>query len=409
MTIQKIDEKYYKILAAPLESKKRQFTCYPIDCKPHEVYKNVRCKTRQELTRRSANTNVENNYYSSLSEYRQSRCKTYKQSQYHYGITPSGKSTSNCGSDISGCNVKYYKPLNEKFSTNSAVSAGSRIQRLKYNSITTSASLSPNSIRYHQSIYKQQPFLNNVNPPCECTTPNVPVAPKTEQIREFTLVGTVNWVAPVDVTSVEYLVVGGGGGGGGAYDTGAGGGGGAGTVRTGTLSVSPSTTYTITIGTGGTGGIGEANGSNGTQSVFASIVSPGGSGGYRSREAPDGIGVGGAQATLISGGGGGNGGGHSGTSIGAGGGGGAGGPGTTSTARVVAPGGIGISTSITGSFITYGRGGSSGLENHLANGVSASANTGSGGQGASSASSSNRNGGNGGSGIVVIKYSTSYP
>jgi hypothetical protein len=160
MPIQKIQENYYKILANPIESKHRQFQCYPETCKTREVYKNSNncCKSRKELTRRSANTCVDNNYYSSLSEYRQSKCKTFNQSQYQYSLTPSGKALGNCGSDVSGCNTKYYKPINQKFATNTAVSSSSRTQRLKYNSLTTSASLSDKAIKYHQSIYKQQPY-----------------------------------------------------------------------------------------------------------------------------------------------------------------------------------------------------------------------------------------------------------
>ena len=165
MPIQKIHENYYKILANPIESKYRQFTCYPDACKTRAVYKNSNnsCKSRKELTRRSANTNVDNNYYSSMSEYRQSRCKTFKQSQYQYNLNSDGKALGNCSSDISGCNTKYYKPINQKFATNTAVSSGSRIQRLKYNAITTSASLSPDAIQYHQSIYKQTPYTMDNN------------------------------------------------------------------------------------------------------------------------------------------------------------------------------------------------------------------------------------------------------
>jgi hypothetical protein len=82
-------------------------------------------------------------------------------------------------------------------------------------------------------------------------------------------------------TSVEYLVVAGGGGGGGAHINQAGSaGGGAGGYRTGTLSISASTPYTVTIGAGGAGGTATSSsstsGTQGQSSVFSTITSAGG-------------------------------------------------------------------------------------------------------------------------------------
>ena len=84
--------------------------------------------------------------------------------------------------------------------------------------------------------------------------------------------------------SVSYLVIAGGGGGGSAI-VGAGngsGGGGAGGYLTnfgGTaLSLSPGT-YDIEVGTGGAGSSGATQGTNGGNSVFASITATGGGGG----------------------------------------------------------------------------------------------------------------------------------
>jgi hypothetical protein len=89
--------------------------------------------------------------------------------------------------------------------------------------------------------------------------------------------GTYTWTAPTGVTSVNYLVVGGGGGGGDGVPTRTtGGGGGAGGMLTGTLSVTPGTSYTVTIGAGGASGTSPANGGN---SVFSSITALGGGNG----------------------------------------------------------------------------------------------------------------------------------
>ena len=94
-------------------------------------------------------------------------------------------------------------------------------------------------------------------------------------IQQFTASGT--WTAPTGVTQVEYLVVAGGGGGGMA-----GGGGGAGGLLTATgLSVTPGTSYTVTVGAGGTGGTSYSNSRTATaggNSVFSTITATGGGG-----------------------------------------------------------------------------------------------------------------------------------
>lgn len=166
MPIQKISTAYYKQLADPITGIYRKIRCTDgateVDCanKTEEVYKNVTLKSRNELTRRSANTNIEQTYYTSLSDYRRARCKTIHQSQYRYGVDANGKATNNC--ETEACNVVYYKPNNNTFSQDGAVSSGSRLQRLKYNSITTSANLSSTAPRYRTTLSLQQPF-NPVN------------------------------------------------------------------------------------------------------------------------------------------------------------------------------------------------------------------------------------------------------
>src|SRR3989344_5756504 len=77
-------------------------------------------------------------------------------------------------------------------------------------------------------------------------------------IQSFTTTGTTTWIVPNDVTSVDYLVVGGGGGGG------------AGGFRTGTLSVTPGASLTVTVGAGG------ASETRGATSTFGTIDASGG-------------------------------------------------------------------------------------------------------------------------------------
>ena len=252
-----------------------------------------------------------------------------------------------------------------------------------------------------------------------------------EAVVSFTTIGTTQWVAPPGVTSVNYLVVGGGGGGGRdnwSAVRGVGGGGGGG-VLTGTLSVTPNSSYTVTVGAGGAGGTTAVNSFDGLQgrnSVFGSVTAIGGGGGGGHPA------EGGGSGTGLSGGSGGgaNNGGTGGAGIAGqgnnggngsgcppydgGGGGGAGAVGANSScASGPGAGGAGIASSISGSSIIYaGGGGGRGNGGSAAgsaggggagNGTSGAANTGGGG-------GANRggNGGAGGSGIVVISYVPQY-
>ena len=233
-------------------------------------------------------------------------------------------------------------------------------------------------------------------------------------IESFTSTGTTSWTAPAGVTSVDYLVVGGGGGGGNGYDTGGGGGGGGGMVLSGTLSVSPGNSYTVTVGAGGAGGAdtrANQNGAAGGDSVFSSVTAFGGDLGNGSRTVQVSHGDGGdAQDGSTTSARGGDGGGNSGTAAGGsgGGGGGANGAGSNGIPGSGGAGGSGISSSISGSSNTYGVGGAGARGNFSttegANGV---VNTGNGGGGGGAASFDSGGGGTGGSGIVILSYTAS--
>jgi len=247
-----------------------------------------------------------------------------------------------------------------------------------------------------------------------------------------------NSVTPLAVTpNVEYLVVAGGGGGGGTQFTSYyGGGGGAGGFRTATgLAVTAGSAITVTVGAGGNRAptSGETQGSQGSNSVFGSITSTGGGGGGAGNTVGgfggSGGGAGLGNTSSSSGGSGtggqGNSGGNSVVGGGGGGGGGAGQSGISSTGNDVGGnGGNGTASSISGSSVTYagGGGGGSGKFSAQSNGgtggggkgardggaTAGTANTGGGG-GAGTGQSSPHLGGNGGSGIVIIRYSDTYP
>ena len=234
-------------------------------------------------------------------------------------------------------------------------------------------------------------------------------------VTSFTSTGSTTWTAPLDVVSVEVLVVAGGGSAGSSVSSygGGGGGGAGGLIYNTSYPVVPNTTYSIAVGAGASAVSSNTStaGTNGQNSQFGNIVAIGGGGG--------GSGGAGNQYALAGGSGGGGGymsystvanGGQSIATqgyIGAGvssvsasgaGGGGAGGPGKTNTGSgggVPGAGGPGLPLNISGATVTYAVGGSGG---DTAAGL---ANTGNGGSAPYAAST---NLGSGGSGIVVIKY-----
>lgn len=228
-------------------------------------------------------------------------------------------------------------------------------------------------------------------------------------------------------SSVEYLVVAGGGSGG--YDNGGGGGAGGYLTNTG-FPAAKGSSYTITVGAGGSS---YSSGTNSVLSGSTTITAIGGGKGGSSATtsgATGGSGGGGARSgggsgsgTSLQGNAGGAG--SSGDFAGGGGGGAnaAGGAGVNSSTS--GSGGNGLSSSITGSAVTYaggGSGGSFGLAvgsggtgggatgtNSSTKPTGATANTGGGGGGGGfSGSSSASYSGDGGSGVVIIRYPSSF-
>jgi hypothetical protein len=264
------------------------------------------------------------------------------------------------------------------------------------------------------------------------------------KIHTFTGPGTFTVTCagnPLGSTTVDYLIIaGGGGGGGGSSGTGGGSGAGAGGFRTNFPSSCAgvpvtATAYPIVVGGGGAGGpdtapVPNTNGVSGNNSSGLSITSAGGGAG---RGGPCG-----SQAGVPGGSGGGASGGSPGCQPGgsgntppvappqgnpggnglpspqgagapeyaSAGGGGAGGAGQPMSPGSRA-GGPGVSNSITGSPVTYSRGGTGGTYAEATTPISNEpANSGNGGFGKSTGPNGSPQavGANGGSGIVVIRY-----
>lgn len=248
--------------------------------------------------------------------------------------------------------------------------------------------------------------------------------------------GTTTWTAPDGVTKTDYLVVAGGAGGGPSY----GGGGGAGGFRTATnYSVTPLSSYTVTVGTYGNGSNAWTDpGLNGSDSVFATITSTGGGAGGANQNTSVGTGASGGSGGGGGGWGGQTNGGGSGTSgqgnnggasnpnlpYCGGGGGGASAVGGTSTTYTAGGGGNGTASSISGSSSTYAGGGGGGVAIYntgvggsggsggggaganysVVYGTAGTTNTGGGGGGGGGSDYTLGRGGNGGSGIVILSY-----
>ena len=254
--------------------------------------------------------------------------------------------------------------------------------------------------------------------------------------RQFSILSRV----PV---SVEYLLIGGGGGGGGTHGPG----GGAGGVLSGSINLTPSSTYALAIGAGGSGAVNsDVPGGNGVSTTGFGLTAGGGGGGGRGYDvigsAANGVaglatngngGGGGSTASGGSGNGSGNSGGNGNSNSpgSGGGGGGAGasgsnGSGSGSGSATGGQGGIGIQSSITGTATYYAGGGGGagwttlgaaggngggGRGGNYASldggaGVAGTANTGGGGGGGGDGGG---DGANGGSGVIIIAYPDSKP
>jgi hypothetical protein len=242
--------------------------------------------------------------------------------------------------------------------------------------------------------------------------------------------GVVGWQTFASTSyTVDYLIVGGGGAGGSSSVNSSCGGGGAGGYITGAGQVvSPGSSYSIVVGSGGTGVLNSQGGSGVSSSAFSytALGGGGGGGGTSNTTTANGANGGSGGGSLQPNGPGsgtagqGNNGGQGNPNSpnwGGGGGGGAGAAGVAGTPTNAGAGGAGLQW-YNGSYYagggggaTYGgyTGGSGGLGGGGAGGstgagTAGSPNTGGGGGAASYPGSSYGAGANGGSGVVIIRY-----
>jgi len=117
--------------------------------------------------------------------------------------------------------------------------------------------------------------------------------PAQGQIQRQLFTSSSSWTAPTGVTRVEVICVGGGGGAG--VDGCTYGGGGWGGIAFGIYTVTPGTSYTVTIGAGGAGAnaVNAVGSAGGTSSFGALVSATGGAGGGTSSNGANGNGSGG--------------------------------------------------------------------------------------------------------------------
>lgn len=226
--------------------------------------------------------------------------------------------------------------------------------------------------------------------------------PSAYGVEDFPATGT--WVCPPGVTSVFVVCRGGGGGGGGvAADTNkASAGGAGGQIAYKVVTVTPGTTYTVTVGAAGTAGASTGtNGGAGGDTWFNTItevIAKGGAGGQSFENGfTGGAGstTGGIGDTVRAGGSGGNGGNFAGS--------GGGGEGGNYNATGANGGNGATGVGGAGGATTWGGGGNGGAGSTNSPGVAGSV-PGGGGSGASTTVTTNRAGAAGGAGNVRLIY-----
>jgi hypothetical protein len=125
-----------------------------------------------QLVRSSTNINtnpIKPRYYQSNREYLRSRCRTYKQNSFTNFKNEQQKKSGEF--DASCCECKdckktaIYKPNNEKFAVQGAVSSSSRIDRLKLDTVNKFASGFKNNPNFGPNVANAYSYSGNYQAP----------------------------------------------------------------------------------------------------------------------------------------------------------------------------------------------------------------------------------------------------
>lgn len=92
---------------------------------------------------RPASTNLSKNYYTTLQQYRQARCKTYDQKVFNFESTtenlPENTYLAHCYPNTAACKLSVYKPNNIKYSQQGSVSSSLNTMNKNVETITSNA------------------------------------------------------------------------------------------------------------------------------------------------------------------------------------------------------------------------------------------------------------------------------
>lgn len=111
--------------------------------------------------KRSANTKLNRDYYTSSNGYLKARCKTYNQGLTTTDYNPLDNSIRKncCNDNNNNYNCGIYKRSNPSFNKQGAVSSSTRLLRVKYQSMVTSAKYNDNIPLYHGDTTMNKPLL----------------------------------------------------------------------------------------------------------------------------------------------------------------------------------------------------------------------------------------------------------
>lgn len=238
-------------------------------------------------------------------------------------------STSSTSTSISSTSISSTSSSTSFSSTSSSISStstsststSSTSSSTSISSISTSLSSTSSSISStSSSISSTSTSSTSSSSSTSTTTLPPPYLTYTYQdqnsytiVQQFTPFSPTTWLCPAGVTSVLAECWGGGGGGGGSSSTAGGGGGAGGGYANATVTVTPGTSYTVTVGSGGGGGNSSGgSGSSGGSSFFNTNTTVKGVGGGFGAGSTGASGAGGSAGTNVgtvtqAGGGGGNG------------------------------------------------------------------------------------------------------
>lgn len=133
------------VMTPPSKYYRKELDC-DNKCFESEVIKVVDCNACKPT--RSANTNLQSNYYTSSSSYLKARSKLYEQANNARNLNTTTNSITKDGCD-ERYNCGVYKRNNAPFQANGAVSAGSKIMRTKYQNVVSAYNTNSLRPRYH--------------------------------------------------------------------------------------------------------------------------------------------------------------------------------------------------------------------------------------------------------------------